>query len=133
VAMKNAIFWDVAPCRSCETTSQKTAFFIDTVVPSLYQHVEVFWLLSQPLPHLCNFQMSLREFLNPVVNHFTWQTLPTVNMKHFFINILCIESCCPQKRTTERCSSVVCPHARSPFWLLKPVSEHAHGLLLPRL
>jgi hypothetical protein len=34
----------------------------------------------------------LREFLDPVVNHFTRQTLPTVNSKHFFMNTLCIES-----------------------------------------
>jgi hypothetical protein len=29
----------------------------------------------------------LREFLDPVVNRFTVQTLPTVNRKHFFMNI----------------------------------------------
>jgi hypothetical protein len=46
----------------------------------------------------CDFRTSLREFLDPVVNRFTRQTLPTVNRKHFFINILCIESSCPQKR-----------------------------------
>jgi hypothetical protein len=36
-------------------------------------------------------------------------------------------------RTTEHCSSVLYPQVRSPFWLLKPVSEHAHARLLPRL
>jgi hypothetical protein len=40
---------------------------------------------------------SLREFLDPVVNRFTRQTLPTVNRKHFFMNILCIESSWPPK------------------------------------
>jgi hypothetical protein len=38
-----------------------------------------------------------------------------------------------KKRTTERCSLVEYPQARSPFWLLKPASEHAHACLLPRL
>jgi hypothetical protein len=42
------------------------------------------------------------------MNRFTRQTLLTVNRKHFFMNILFIESLCPQKkRTTERCSSTV--------------------------
>jgi hypothetical protein len=34
---------------------------------------------------------------HPIVNRFKRQTLPTVNRKHFFMNILCIESFCPQK------------------------------------
>jgi hypothetical protein len=46
-------------------------------------------------------------FLDPVVNHFRRQTLPTVKRKHFFMNILYTEPFCPQKRTTKRCSSVV--------------------------
>jgi hypothetical protein len=76
----------------------------------------------------------LTEFLDPVVNRFTWQTLHTVNRKHFFMNILYVESFFAQKiRTTERCSSVVHPKAWSPFWLLKPASEHAHTRLLLRL
>jgi hypothetical protein len=56
----------------------------------------------QPLRHQ-------RNLCHPVVNRFTRQTLPTVNMKRFFINILCVESVCPQKKKsiTERCSSVV--------------------------
>jgi hypothetical protein len=71
-----------------------------------------FWLLSQPLPHLRSNLFLISEksdtFLDPVVNHFTWQTLPTVNRKRFFMNTLCIESFCPQKKTHNRnCSSVV--------------------------
>jgi hypothetical protein len=65
----------------------------DTLAPSLYQCVEtrsigVFWLMSQgfqPLRHQ-------RNFCHPDVNHFTRQTFPTVNRKHFFMNILFIES-----------------------------------------
>jgi hypothetical protein len=37
------------------------------------------------------FRTSLREFLGPVVNRFTLETLPIVHRKHFFINILCID------------------------------------------
>jgi hypothetical protein len=38
-------------------------------------------------------------------------TLPTVNRKHLFMNVLCTESFFSQKkkRTTERCSSVAYP------------------------
>jgi hypothetical protein len=40
------------------------------------------------------------------MNRFMEQTLPNINRKHFFMNIICTESFCPQKRTTEGCSSV---------------------------
>jgi hypothetical protein len=73
------------------------------------------------------------QFHDPVVNYFMWQTLPTINRKHFFMNILCIESFCPQIHTREHYSSVVYPQVRSPFWLLKPASEHVHAHLLPTL
>jgi hypothetical protein len=46
---------------------------------------------------ICDFRTSLREFLDPVVNRFTRQTLPTANRKHLVMNIPCIESFCPQK------------------------------------
>jgi hypothetical protein len=36
-------------------------------------------------------------FLDPLVNRFTTQTLPAVNRKHFFMDILGNESFCPQK------------------------------------
>jgi hypothetical protein len=74
---------------------------IDTVVPSLCQcgetrSMEVFRLLSQPLPHLPLNLFVISEtfatFLDPVVSRFTLQTLPTVNRKHIFMNIICIES-----------------------------------------
>jgi hypothetical protein len=41
-----------------------------------------------------------RNVCHPVVNRFTRQTLPTVNRKHLFMNILCIESFCPPKKKT---------------------------------
>jgi hypothetical protein len=46
---------------------------------------------------ICDFRKSIRELPCPVVNRFTRQTLSTLNKKHFFMNILCIESLCPQK------------------------------------
>jgi hypothetical protein len=46
---------------------------------------------------ICDLPTSLREFLEPVVNRFTRQTLPTINKKHLFMNILCIGSFCTQK------------------------------------
>jgi hypothetical protein len=94
----------------------------------LYQRVEtrsmeVFWLLSQPLPRpRFNFFViteTFAMFLDPAVNRFTRQTLPTVNTKHFFMNTLYINPFTPQ--------------ARSPFWSPKPATEHAHARLLPRL
>jgi hypothetical protein len=85
---------------------------IDTLVPSLYQCVETRCLLTvvsatsalpfKPLHHQ-------RNVCHPAVNHFTQQTLSTLNRKHFFMNILLFESFCPQKHTTESCSSVVYP------------------------
>jgi hypothetical protein len=47
---------------------------------------------------ICSFRITLREFPDPVVNHFTLQTLPTVNRKHFFMTKLCIKSFCPQRK-----------------------------------
>jgi hypothetical protein len=43
---------------------------------------------------VCDFRTSLTEFVDPVVNRFKRQTLPTVNRIYFFMNILCIESFC---------------------------------------
>jgi hypothetical protein len=77
--------------------------------------------------------MCLREFLDSVVNPFTRQTLLTVNRKHFFMNILCIESFCPQKHTTERYCSVV--HSLSTVAVLTTETSlwTWHACLLPRL
>jgi hypothetical protein len=48
-----------------------------------------------------------RNVFHPVTNRFTRQTLPTVNRKYFFVNILCIESFGPQKKRTSDPSSLV--------------------------
>jgi hypothetical protein len=42
-----------------------------------------------------------RNICHPVVNRFTQQTLPIVNRKHLFLNILNIESFCPQKNAQQ--------------------------------
>jgi hypothetical protein len=62
------------------------------------------WLLSQPLPYprfnpfIISESLPPRwQFLDPVVNPFKRQTLPAVNRKYFFMNILYIESSCPGK------------------------------------
>jgi hypothetical protein len=55
-----------------------------------------------------NFVRPWENSLNPIMDRFTRWTLPTVYMKHFFVNILCIKSSCSQKkRVRESCSSVV--------------------------
>jgi hypothetical protein len=102
---------------------------VSTLVTSLYQCLGVFFFYCC-LSHfriwsgiICDFQTSLREFLDPSVNRFARQTFPTVNRKRFFfVNILL-----PTKNAQQNAVS----QARSSFWLLKPASEHAR--LLPRL
>jgi hypothetical protein len=100
-------------CKTCDIWTWEKAFISRhiqhqhwyTRVPPLYQYVEirsieVFWLLSQPLPHprfiVNDFRTSLREFLYPVVNRFTRQTLLTQNRQYFFVNMLFSESFCSQ-------------------------------------
>jgi hypothetical protein len=52
--------------------------------------------------------------LPPSWNHFTRKTFPTVNRKYFFMNILCIESFCPQKKhnRTLLLGSILIKHGR---------------------
>jgi hypothetical protein len=109
--------------KTCDIRTRKRHLFldtsstnIDTLVPLLYQcietrSIEVFGLFSQPLPHLIGHHLRhsnvLERIYDPTVNSFTRQTLPTVNRKHFFMNILCIAPVCPQKSATKFCFSVV--------------------------
>jgi hypothetical protein len=71
-----------------------------------------------------------RNHFHPGAKRFTWQTLPAVNRTRFFKNILCIESFRPQHNAVLRYDTL---QAQSPFWLLKPASEHKHARLPPRL
>jgi hypothetical protein len=107
---------------------------IEKLVPLNYQcvethSIEVFWLLSLPLSHLRFnlFVISSCDRLNATnTSHrkretflygytLQWVLLPTENAQH---------------NAAFRCYT---SQARSPFWLLKPASEHAHARLLPRL
>jgi hypothetical protein len=67
------------------------------------------------------------------LNRLTRQTIPTINMKHFFMNILCIESFCPQKRITERCSSVLHSSSTVANLTTKTSLWTCFARLLPRL
>jgi hypothetical protein len=69
---------------------------------------------------------------DPVVKRYRPPELPTVNRKHFFLNIICIESFCPQNAQQHVALRYYAPQARPPCWLLKPTSEHEHARLLPR-
>jgi hypothetical protein len=83
---------------------------------------------------ICDFRTSFREFLDPVVNSFTRQTFPTVNRKHFFMNILLIESFFHKKEAQRNVFlRQYTPREWSPICTLKPASEHAHARLLPTL
>jgi hypothetical protein len=112
---------------------------IDIHVPSLYhcvRNTHHTWLSTvvsttpaspfQPLRHQ-------RNVCHPVVNRFTRQTLPTVNRKHLFMNILCIQSFCKQIKAQQNAALRQYNQAQSTFWLLKPASEHEHARMLPRL
>jgi hypothetical protein len=115
----------------------------DTLVPSLYQCFETrsteffYSCISYFLTWsgiICDFLTSLREFLDLVVNRFTRQTLPTVNRKHVFMNILCIGPFVHKKSAKQNAAlRYYTSQARSPFWLLKPACEHARARLLRRL
>jgi hypothetical protein len=59
----------------------------------------------QPLRHQQNV-------CHPVMNRFTRTTLPTVNRKHFFMYILCIESFCSERPHKQRWSSIVYSSSR---------------------
>jgi hypothetical protein len=43
-----------------------------------------------------------RNISHPAVNRFTRQTIPIVNRKSFFMNILCLESFCSQKASNRK-------------------------------
>jgi hypothetical protein len=52
--------------------------------------------------------MSLKDFLDPVVNWFTQQTLPTINRKLFFMISFASSAFAHRNYTTEHFSSAVC-------------------------
>jgi hypothetical protein len=109
--------------KTCDIRTWKKHLFldisstnIDTRVPSLYQcfeirSIEVFLLLSQPLPHLVGHHLRHSNVLERIFRP-SYEPLYATNtsqckQQKFFVNILCIKTFCPQKRTTECCPSVV--------------------------
>jgi hypothetical protein len=80
------------------------------------------------------FRTSAKKFLDTFANCFTRQTLPAVNRKRFFMNILCTEFFCLQKNAQQNAAlRYYTSQARSLFWPPKPASKHEHARLLPRL
>jgi hypothetical protein len=111
---------DIQNCKKKHLFLDISSTNTDTLVTSFYQCVETrsvevpfdcclshFGTRATWSSIICDFLTSMSEFLDPIVNRFTRPALPTVNRKHFFMNILCIESFCPQNRRRERCSSAV--------------------------
>jgi hypothetical protein len=76
----------------------------DMLVPSFYHCFEtrIIQIFDRYLSHfrtsVSTSSLSAKR-LPPRPNRFTRQTLPTVNGKHFCMNILCVEFFCPQKKT----------------------------------
>jgi hypothetical protein len=104
----------------------------DTFVPLLYQYIEnrstdvfstVVLVTSMPQFQPLHHQ---RNVCHPVVNIFTWQTFPTINRKHFFMNILCIESFCSQEthNRTLLFSNPLLKHSRHFDYWNQPLNLH---------
>jgi hypothetical protein len=66
------------------------------------------------------------------VNRFMQQTLPTVNRKDLFMNILCIESFCSHKRhnRTVLFNSTLLNHSRHFDYWNHPLNTHMHVFYL---
>jgi hypothetical protein len=91
--------------------------------------------LSQPLLHLDGYHLRLSNVLEKI-------SLPNCEPPYAINTFACkqetflrisfaLSTFAHRKRTPKCCSSVVHTQSRSPLWLLKPASEHAH--LLPKL
>jgi hypothetical protein len=113
--------------RTCDIRTWKKNLFlhisstIDTFVPSLYQcvqtrSIEVFWLLSQPFPHLRFNLFILSETFATVVNRFMRQMLSTINIS---LRIYFAISPFPHKKytTTLLFGSMILKHGcHSDYW-----------------
>jgi hypothetical protein len=87
--------------KACDIRSREETFFdisstkIDTVVPSLYQcaktrTLKILTVVSANSVRPFQPFFRQRNLCLPGVLSFTWQTLLTVNRKHFYMHILCI-------------------------------------------
>jgi hypothetical protein len=133
--------------KTCNIWTWKRYLFLDisstntdTHVPSLYQWVErrsieVFWLC------LNHFRTSVSAFSSSAKHlPLSCEPLYATNTSHrkqetFLTNILCIYSFCPHKKSVQQNAALrqYNTQALSPFWLLKPASEHVYACLIPRL
>jgi hypothetical protein len=114
---------------------------IHTLVPPPYQcvvthRIQVFRLLSQPLSYLVGHHLRLSNALDRILNpdlKCSTRHFPTINRKHFYeypLHGVILPTAIVQENTALRQYT---PHTRSPFWVQKPASEHAHARLLRRL
>jgi hypothetical protein len=99
--------------------------------------LEVFSLVSQPLPRMVGHHLRLSNILERISRP-SYEPLYATNTSHrkqetFLYEYPFIESLCPQKSHKRTLLFRITLQARSPFWLLKPASELAHARLLPRL
>jgi hypothetical protein len=97
----------VIKLNTCDIRTWRKNLFLDisstnvnTHFSSLYQCVETLNIevLDCCLRHIRNSTSTFKSSVKiscPVVNCFIRQTIHTVNRKHFFMNILCIETFCP--------------------------------------
>jgi hypothetical protein len=113
--------------KTCDIRNWKRNVFLDIsstntdiLVPSLClcvetRSIEVFWLLSQPLPQLIGHYLRLSNILERISGP-SYEPLSATNTSHRKQEIFIYE--CPlhwvllptkKKSTTERCSSVVHP------------------------
>jgi hypothetical protein len=105
---------------------------IHTLAPSLYEcvethNIEVFWLLSQTLPHLVGYHLWLSNVLERI-SWLSYEPLYTTNGKHFFMNILCIESVWPLKIHNRKLlfGSTLLKHDRHFDYWNHPLSMYVH-------
>jgi hypothetical protein len=111
---------------------------IDTFVPSLYKcvitrSIEVS-ASSASLFHHLRLSNVLKGVYRLSREPLYTKTHSTLNIKHFFMNILCIVSFCQHKNRQQNAAPQWnTPEVRSPFGLLKRASEHAHVRLSIRL
>jgi hypothetical protein len=137
IFLNPSVLWAPTVCTLSKTSNDHalccTLIHGSTLAQLLHCLLLSFCRLESPLPHtlhscfchnlnmvtwsgiICDFKTSFREFLDPVVTCFEQQTLPTVNRKNLFMNILCTESFFPQECTTEHCTSVVHPSSSRYF------------------
>jgi hypothetical protein len=114
-----------------------------TLTPLLYQcvetrSIEVFWLLSQPFPHLVGHHLWISIVIERI-SRLSCELLSMKNTSHrkqeSFIYAHSLHWISLPTKTPNRTLLIGqdTRRSRSPFWPLKPAPEYAHALLLTRL